>query len=170
MMTATMLIAMIIRFLNEVWFLAVKFWPAATTPWRSKPGCYYLTSGQIIAPHLQEMIWGRHPDCGLGMRSLCPVSAALIRFVCWPSGRLWAGLPVRSATWSSRRITATACGRIGPVAFIIRGESALIRHHYLFTHLLPYDYPDLVLSGGEGVAVLRTARAAADRLFRQSRR
>ena len=52
-----------------------------------------------------------------------------------------------------------------------QGEKlALIRHHYLFTHLLPYDYPDLVLFGGEGVAVLRTARAAADRPFRQSRR
>jgi hypothetical protein len=38
---------------------------------------------------------GRHPDCGLGTRSLSPASAALIRFVCWPSGRLRAGLPVR---------------------------------------------------------------------------
>jgi hypothetical protein len=36
--------------------------------------------------------------------------------------------------------------------------------------LLPYDYPDLVLSGGAGVAVLRTARAAADRPFRRPRR
>ena len=45
---------------------------------------------------------------------------------------------------------------------------ALKRHHYLFTHLLPYDYPDLTLSGGAGVAVLRTARAAADRPFRCS--
>jgi hypothetical protein len=43
---------------------------------------------------------------------------------------------------------------------------ALIRHHRLFTHLLPYDYPDLILSGGAGVAVLRTARATADRPFR----
>jgi hypothetical protein len=47
---------------------------------------------------------------------------------------------------------------------------ALKRHYYLFTHLLSYDYPDLTLSDGEGVAVLRTARAAADRPFRRSRR
>jgi hypothetical protein len=47
---------------------------------------------------------------------------------------------------------------------------ALIRHYRLFTHLLPYDYPDLTLSGGAGVAVLRTARAAADRPFRRPRR
>jgi hypothetical protein len=48
-----------------------------------------------------------------------------------------------------------------------RGEKlALKRHYRLFTHLLPYDYPDLTLSGEEGVAVLRTARAAADRPFR----
>jgi hypothetical protein len=45
---------------------------------------------------------------------------------------------------------------------------ALKRHHRLFIHLLPYDYPDFTLSGGAGVAVLRTARAAADRPFRQS--
>jgi hypothetical protein len=32
---------------------------------------------------------------------------------------------------------------------------------YSFTHLLPYDYPDLTLFGGAGVAVLRTAWAAA---------
>jgi hypothetical protein len=32
---------------------------------------------------------------------------------------------------------------------------------------LPYDHPDLFLSGGACVAVLRTARAAADRPFRQ---
>jgi hypothetical protein len=52
-----------------------------------------------------------------------------------------------------------------------QGEKlALKHHHYLFTHLLPYDYPDLVLSGGAGVAVLRTARAAADRPFRCPRR
>ena len=52
-----------------------------------------------------------------------------------------------------------------------RGEKlALKRHHRLFTHLLPYDYPDLVLSGGAGVAVLRTARATADRPFRRPRR
>jgi hypothetical protein len=52
-----------------------------------------------------------------------------------------------------------------------RGEKlALKRHQYLFTHLLPYDYPDLTLSGGAGVAVLRTARAAADRPFRRPRR
>jgi hypothetical protein len=52
-----------------------------------------------------------------------------------------------------------------------RGEKlALIRHHRLFTHLLPHDYPDLTLSGGEGVSVLRTARAAADRPFRRPRR
>jgi hypothetical protein len=38
---------------------------------------------------------------------------------------------------------------------------ALIRHHRLFTHL-PYNYPDLTLSGGAGVAALRPARAAAD--------
>ena len=47
---------------------------------------------------------------------------------------------------------------------------ALKRHHYLFTHLLPYDYPDFTLSGGAGVAVLRTAWAAADRPFRCPRR
>ena len=52
-----------------------------------------------------------------------------------------------------------------------RGEKlALKRHYRLFTHLLPYDSPDLTLSGGEGVAVLRTARAAADRPFRRPRR
>jgi hypothetical protein len=51
-----------------------------------------------------------------------------------------------------------------------REKLALIRHHRLFTHLLPYDYPDLVLSGGAGVAVLRTARAAADRPFRLPQR
>jgi hypothetical protein len=52
-----------------------------------------------------------------------------------------------------------------------RGETlALIRHHRLFTHLLPYDYPDLTLSGGAGVALLRTARAAADRPFRRPQR
>src|SRR5687767_3963771 len=45
---------------------------------------------------------------------------------------------------------------------------ALKRHHYLFTHPLPYDYSDLTLSGGAGVAVLRTARAAADRPFHRS--
>jgi hypothetical protein len=45
-------------------------------------------------------------------------------------------------------------------------ELALKRHQRLFTHLLPYDYPDLTLSGGAGVVVLRTARAAADRPFR----
>ena len=44
------------------------------------------------------------------------------------------------------------------------------RHHRLLTHLLPYDYPDFTLSGGAGVAVLRTARAAADRPFRRPRR
>jgi hypothetical protein len=52
-----------------------------------------------------------------------------------------------------------------------RGEALVLkRHHRLFTHLLPYDYPDLVLSGGAGVAVLRTARATADRPFRRPRR
>ena len=51
-----------------------------------------------------------------------------------------------------------------------RGEKlALKRHHRLFTHP-SYNYPDFTLSGGEGVAVLRTARAAADRPFRRSRR
>ena len=52
-----------------------------------------------------------------------------------------------------------------------RGEAlALKYHHYLFAHLLPYDYPDFTLSGRAGVAVLRTARAAADRPFRCPRR
>ena len=51
-----------------------------------------------------------------------------------------------------------------------QGEAlALVRHHRLFTHLLPYDYPDLTLSGEAGVAVLRTARAAADWPFRRPR-
>ena len=103
------------------------------------------------------------------MRSLGLVSPALIRFVCWLSGRMRAGFPVRSATWSSRRITATVCTRISHDRFHHQGEKlALKRHHYLFTHLLPYDYPDLFRSGGAGVAVLRTARAAADRPFRCS--
>ena len=52
-----------------------------------------------------------------------------------------------------------------------RGEALVLkRHHRLFTHLLPYDYPDFNLPGGAGVAVLRTARAAADRPFRRPRR
>jgi hypothetical protein len=52
-----------------------------------------------------------------------------------------------------------------------RGEALVLkRHQCLFTHLLPYDYPDFTLSGGAGVAVLRTARAAADRPFRCPRR
>jgi hypothetical protein len=42
--------------------------------------------------------------------------------------------------------------------------------HHLFTHLLPYDYPELTLSGGESVAVLYTARAAVDQPFRCPRR
>ena len=93
----------------------------------------------------------------------------LIRFVCLPSGRRPAGSPVRSAAWSSRRVTVTTSGEIGTAAFT-RVALALIRHQYLFTHLLPYDYPDLTLSGGAGVAVLRTARAAADRPFRRPQR
>ena len=104
-----------------------------------------------------------------------------IRFVCLPSGRLRAILPVRSATWSSRRITATTYIKPPHYAYRLyqdmrgrfhhRGEKlALIRHHRLFTHLLPHDYPDLTLSGREGVSVLRTARAAADRPFRRLQR
>jgi hypothetical protein len=47
-----------------------------------------------------------------------------------------------------------------------RGKALpLKRHHRLFTHP-PNDYPDLTLSGGAGVAVLRAARAAADWPFR----
>jgi hypothetical protein len=37
---------------------------------------------------------------------------------------------------------------------------ALNGYHHLYTNLPPYDYPDLYLSSGEGVVVLRTARAA----------
>jgi hypothetical protein len=58
-------------------------------------------TGRIIAPHVQGLIWGRHPDCRLGARSLGPVSPVPIRFVCWPSGKLRAGFMVQSATWSS---------------------------------------------------------------------
>jgi hypothetical protein len=78
-------------------------------------------------------------------------------------------LPVRSATWSSRRTTVTVCTRICTAAYIIGEKLALKRHHYLFTHP-SYNYPDFTLSGGAGVAVLRTARAAADRPFRRPRR
>jgi len=39
---------------------------------------------------------------------------------------------------------------------------ALKGYHDLYTNLPPYDYPDLTLSGGAGVAVLRTAWAVAD--------
>jgi hypothetical protein len=96
----------------------------------------------------------------------CPVSPVLIRFVCSPSGRLRAGLPARLATWSSRRITISVFGKVCMAAYIIGEKLALKRYQHLFTHLLPYDYPDLTLSGGAGVAVLRTARATADRPFR----
>jgi hypothetical protein len=80
------------------------------------------------------------------------------------------GLPVR---WLPGQAAAS---RLLFVARYVRlptssGEAlALIRHHYLFTHLLPYDYPDFTLSGGAGGAVLRTARAAADRPFHRPRR
>jgi hypothetical protein len=50
----------------------------------------------------------------------------------------------------------------GPSLSPPSGEAlTLKRHHRLFTHLLPYDYPDFTLSSGEGVAVLRTAQATA---------
>jgi hypothetical protein len=118
----------------------------------------------------RDCFGGQCPDCTTVVRGLRPVSPVPTRFVCLPSGRRPAGSPVRSAAWSSRRITTTTCGRIGTAAYIIGEKLALKRHHRLFTHLLPYDYPDLTLSGGAGVAVLRTARAAADRPFRCPRR
>ena len=105
------------------------------------------------------------------MRSLPPASVALIRFVCWPSGRAASGFtgavgyPVKPPRHGYRLYQ----DRHGCLHH--RGEKlALKRHHYLFTHLLAYDYPDLTLSGGAGVAVLRTARAAADRPFRRPQR
>jgi hypothetical protein len=56
-------------------------------------------------------------------------------------------------------------------SFHDKGEALTLKwHHYLFNRLLPYDYPNSTLFGGEGVAVLRTSRAAADRPFRHPRR
>src|SRR4051812_18508831 len=43
-------------------------------------------------------------------------------FICLPSGRPRAGLPVRSTTWSSRRITTIACG-VRNATFTIGGEA-----------------------------------------------
>ena len=128
-------------------------------------------TGRIIAPHVQGLIWRETP----GLRARC--------------AQLGAGLagadPLRLLA-----IREAAGGFAGAVGYMVkpphhgyclyqdrfgrfhhRGEKlALKRHHRLFTHLLPYDYPDLALSGGAGVAVLRTARAAADRPFRRPRR
>jgi hypothetical protein len=128
-------------------------------------------TGRIIAPHLQGLIWGETP----GLRARC--------------AQLGAGLagadPLRLLA-----IREAAGGFAGAVGYMVkpphhgyrlyqdrsgrfhhqREKLALIRHHRLFTHLLPYDYPDLTLSGGAGVAVLRTARAAADRPFRRPQR
>jgi hypothetical protein len=110
-------------------------------------------TGRIIAPHVQGLIWGETP----GLRARC--------------AQLGAGLagadPLRLLA-----IREAAGGFAGAVGYMVktphhgyrlyqdrygclhhRGEKlALKRHHRLFTHLLPYDYPDLVLSGGEGVA------------------
>ena len=81
-------------------------------------------TGQIIAPHLQGLIPGVKP----GLRARCaPLAPGLggadPLVVCLPSGRMRVGLPVRSATWSSRR-TRTVCTRISTVVFIIRGRSS----------------------------------------------
>ena len=128
-------------------------------------------SGQVVAPHVQGLIWGETP----GLRERC--------------AQLVPGL-AGADPLHLLAIREAAGGFAGAVGYMVKppyhgysvwkdmrgrihhqGKAlALKRHHYLFTHLLPYDYPDLFLSGGEGVAVLRTARAAADRPFRRSRR
>jgi hypothetical protein len=128
-------------------------------------------TGRIIAPHVQGMVWGET----LGLRARC--------------AQLGAGL-AGADPLHLLAIREAAGGFAGAVGYMVkpphhgycvwqdrtgrfhhRGEKlALIRHHRLFTHLLPHDYPDLTLSGGEGVSVLRTARAAADRPFRRPRR
>jgi hypothetical protein len=134
---------------------------------------YRMTTGtgRIIAPHVQGLIWGDTP--GLRARR-----AALVAGIAGAD-------PIHL-----RSIKEEAGGFAGAVGYMVKpphhgyrlwqdahgrfhhqGEAlALQRHHYLFTHLLPYDYPDLTLSGGAGVAVLRTARAAADRPFRRPQR
>jgi hypothetical protein len=66
--------------------------------------------------------------------------------------------------------TVTAFGGMHRAAVISGKPAEFTHYHYLFTYLLPYDYPDLTLSGGAGMAVLRTARAAADRPFCRPRR
>jgi hypothetical protein len=94
---------------------------------------------------------------GLSSNNLVPFSPNVVL-----STRIFSANPVPK----KRMFSVPAIYVLGPLHLHHRGEKlALTRHHYLFTHLLPYDYPDLTLSGGAGVAVLRTARAAADRPF-----
>jgi hypothetical protein len=120
-------------------------------------------TGRIIAPHVQGLIWGATPE----LRARC--------------AQLGAGL-AGADPLHLYSIREAAGGFAGAVGYMVKpprhgyclwrahgclhhpGEAlALVRHHRLFTHLLPYDYPDLTLSGGEGLAVLRTV---VDRPFR----
>ena len=125
-------------------------------------------TGRIIAPHVQGLVWGETP----GLRARC---AQLVPGLAGAD-------PLRLLA-----IREAAGGFAGAVGYMVKpprhgyclwqdrhdclhhqGEKLALKcHHYLFTHLLPYDYPDLTLSGGAGVAVLRTARATADRPFRR---
>jgi hypothetical protein len=108
---------------------------------------------------------------------ICPDAHQTVALVLWDviqasAGHQGGGGRVCRCGWLFGQAAAS---RLLRVAGSVRlptssGEKlALKRHHRLFTHP-SYNYPDFNLPGGAGVAVLRTARAAADRPFRRSRR
>ena len=124
-------------------------------------------TGRVIVPHVQGLIWGVTPGLRTQRAKLTPSMAGAdpihLRVVNDAAGGLAGAVSYMvKPPYHGYRLWKKSTQGFGH-----RREPLPLKvHHYLLTHLFQYEYDQLALSGGKGMAVLRTARAAADRPFR----
>jgi hypothetical protein len=123
--------------------------------------------GRLISPHLQGLIWGPRPGWKARKKGLRRGITGARPVVVIPVSEARGGLDGALTYMTKPPFYGYTRRAVSERQFRSRPTDLTLRqHHFLLSHLFDLDWPTLAMSGGEGIGLLRRARAAADRPFR----
>jgi hypothetical protein len=127
--------------------------------------------GRLVSPHLQGLIWGPRPGWRGRKKGLRRGITGARPVVVIPVSEARGGLDGALTYMTKPPFHGYTRRGVSDRQFRSRPTDLTLRqHHFLLSHLFDLDWPTLAMSGGEGIGVLRMARACADRPFRPKKR